>query len=57
MFLRFGKKWNENNERYHDLYLKSDGLLLADMFELYWCVRIISKSLFERTCFKLGCNA
>ena len=47
---------------YRDLYLKCDLLLLADVFgkhrndslKKFW---IVSKPLFERTRFKLGCNA
>ena len=47
---------------HHDLYLECDVLLLPDGFEKFrnnklkelW---IMSKSLFERTKFKLGCNA
>ena len=44
---------------HHDLYLKWDVLLLADVFEKLrnnslW---IIADLLFERPGFKLGCNA
>ena len=48
---------------FHELYLKCDVLLLADLFKKKLSKKqikelgIMSKSLFERTRFKLGCNA
>ena len=35
MFLRFGINSNENDKDYHDLYLKCDVLLSADVFEKF----------------------
>ena len=45
---------------YHDLYLKCNVLLLANAFEKFWKqklkeLRVMFKSLFECTKFKLGC--
>ena len=45
-----------------DMYLKCDDLLLADVLEKFRDnsvkkLRIMSKLLYERTRFKLGCNA
>ena len=54
--------WNTINLKsmgqYHDLYLKSDVLLLAEVFEKFrkTCLQIRSLSLFHITWFIVGCN-
>ena len=45
---------------YHDLYLNSNIILLAEVFEKFRNKKImvcVSQSLFECISFKLGCNA
>ena len=51
------KVWNTSQMKklkyYHNSYLKSNILLLADVYKILW---IMHKSLFERASLKVGCN-